>query len=129
MVTVCDFVAPTVTLPKSSVEGLSASSPVPFPERATVCVPLEASLLTERVAVNAAAAFGVNEILRVVLCPAGSDRGNVELCTVKYLVETDALPSATALLPELVSINERVLVVFGDTFPKLRLALPRASVP
>jgi len=67
IVTVCDFVAPTVTLPKSSVVGFSVSSPVPSPERATVCVPFEASLLTESVALNTAAALGVNDTLRFVL--------------------------------------------------------------
>ena len=67
MVTVCDFVAPTVTLPKSSVAGFSVSSPVPSPERATVWVPFEASLLTESVALNTAAALGVKDTLRFVL--------------------------------------------------------------
>jgi len=47
----------------------------------------------------------------------------------KYLLETDALPMETALLPEFVIVNVRVLVVFGDTCPKLRLALARARVP
>lgn len=67
MVTVCDLVAPTVTLPKSSLVGFSVSSPVPSPESATVCVPFEASLLRERVALNTADAFGVNDTLRFVL--------------------------------------------------------------
>ena len=67
MVTVCDFAAPTVTLPKPSLVGLSASNPVPSPERAIVWLPFEASLLTESVALNAAAALGVNETLRLVL--------------------------------------------------------------
>ena len=65
IVTVCDFVAPTVTLPKSSVAGLSAREPVPAPERETVWVPFEASLLMESVALNTAAALGVNETFRV----------------------------------------------------------------
>lgn len=65
--TVCDFVAPTVTLPKSSLVGLSERGPVPFPDRATVWVPFEASLLTERVAVNRVAALGLNETLRFAL--------------------------------------------------------------
>jgi hypothetical protein len=34
IVTVCDFVAPTVTLPKAWLAGLSASIPIPAPESA-----------------------------------------------------------------------------------------------
>jgi hypothetical protein len=56
-----------VTLPKASLVGFSASSPFPAPESAMVCVPFAASLLMDRVALNFAAAFGVNEMLSVVL--------------------------------------------------------------
>jgi len=90
-VTVCDVEAPTFTFPKASLVGLTASNPVPVPERATVWVPFEASLTIESVALNAAAAFGVNEILKLVLCPAESATGSVGAVNAKYLVENDAL--------------------------------------
>lgn len=47
----------------------------------------------------------------------------------KYLLETDALAMATALVPEFVIVRVRVFVVFGETWPKLRLALARTNVP
>ena len=129
IVTTCDFVAPTTTLPKSLLAGLSASMPVPVPERATLCIPFEASLLTDRAALKATAAFGVNEILRLVLCPAASTTGNVIGANAKYLVEAEALLMFTVLFPEFVTVNVRILLVFGATLPNSRLALPRANVP
>lgn len=129
IVTACDLVVPTPTLPNDSLEGFSASNPMPVPESATVWVPFAASLPMESVAVNAAAAFGVKEMLTFVLCPADSATGNVGAANAKYLVETDALPMLTALLPEFVRVSVRLLLVFGVTLPKLRLALPRTSWP
>jgi hypothetical protein len=129
MVTTCDFVAPTLTLPKASLEGLTASSPEPAPESDIVWVPSVASLLMESVALNFAAAFGVNEMLRVVLCPAASDTGNSGEAKAKYLDVTEALLMLTVLLPELVAVTVRLLLVPGVTSPKSRLALPRARLP
>ena len=129
MVTTCDFVTPTLTLPKASLEGLRASSPEPAPESDIVWVPSEASLLMESVALNFAASFGVNEMFRVVLCPAASDAGNKGEAKAKYLLVTEALLMLTALLPELVAVTVRLLLVPGVTSPKSRLALPRARSP
>lgn len=129
MVTTCDLVAPTLTLPNASLEGLRASSPEPAPESGRVWVPSEASLLTESIALKVAAAFGVNEMLRVVLAPGAIERGNDGAVKAKYLVETEALVILTALLPELFAVTVRVLLVPGVTSPKLRLALPRTRLP
>ena len=129
IVTTCDVVVPTATLPKASLLGLSASRPVPVPESATLCIPFEASLLMDSVALNTAAAFGVNEILRFVLCPAASTTGNVVEANAKYLVDAEALLMFTVLFPEFVSVSVRLLLVFGATLPKLRLALPIARFP
>jgi len=129
MVTTCDLVAPTLTLPKASLEGLRASDPEPDPASEIVGFPFEASLLMESVALNFAAAFGVNEMLRVVLAPAASDTGSVGEVIAKYLVETEALLMLTVLLPELVAVTLRFLLVPGVTSPKSRLALPRAKFP
>lgn len=129
MVTTCDLAAPTVTLPKGSLAGLRASNPEPVPESDRVSLPFEASLLMESVALNFAAAFGVNEMLRVVLAPAASDRGSVGEAIAKYLVETEALLTLTVALPELVAVTVRVLLVPGVTSPKSRLALARTRFP
>ena len=129
MVTTCDLVAPTLTLPNASLEGLRASNPEPDPASARVWVPSEASLATESVALNFAAALGVNEMLRVVLAPAVSDTGGAGEVMAKYLVETEALLTLTVVLPELVAVTVRVLLVPGVTSPKSRLSLPRTRFP
>lgn len=129
IVTTCDLVAPTVTLPKAWLAGLRASNPEPDPESEIVGFPFEASLLMESVALNFAAAFGVNEMLRVVLAPAASATGSAGEVMAKYLVETEALLTLTVALPELVAVTVRVLLVPGVTSPKSRFALPRTRFP
>jgi hypothetical protein len=129
MVTTCDLVAPTLTLPKGSLAGFRASNPEPDPESARVWFPSEASLATESVALNFAAAFGVNEMLKVALAPAAIDTGRLGEVIAKYLVEIEALPTLTVALPELVAVTVRVLLVPGVTSPKSRLALPRTKFP
>ena len=129
IVTRCELLAPTTTLPKASLEGLNASSPVPAPESETVWVPFEASLLIDSVALNIAVAFGVNETLRVVLCPAANPIGSVGNVSAKCLLETDAALILTVLLPELVAVIVRLFVVLGLMLPKSRLALPRTRFP
>lgn len=83
----------------------------------------------EKVALNAPAAFGVNETLRFVLCPAASATGNVIGTNAKYLLEAAALLMFTVLFPEFVTVRARLLLVFGATLPKLILALPRTRFP
>jgi len=129
IVTSCDLVAPTTTLPKASLEGLSASCPAPVPERATIWVPLAASLPTDSVALKAAVAFGVNETFNTVLCPAASATGSVGDASAKYFVETEALLMLSVLFPEFVAVSVRLLVAFGLTLPKSRLALPKTRFP
>lgn len=55
--------------------------------------------------------------------------GNVGAVKAKYLVETEALLMLTILFPEFVTVNARLLLLLGETFPKSRLALPRTRVP
>lgn len=83
----------------------------------------------ESVAVNAVAAFGVNEIVRFVLNPAPSDTGSLGEANAKYLFDTDALLIETVLFPELVTVSVTLLLVLGLTLPKLRLVLPRTRFP
>jgi len=83
----------------------------------------------ESVALNFAAAFGVNEMLSVVLAPGAIEMGSVGEVNAKYLVETEAPLMLTAMLPELVAVTVRLLLVPGVTSPKSRLALPRTKFP
>lgn len=123
---------PTFTFPKLRLVGFEVSAPgapVPEPERVAVSVGVEASLVTLRVALKAAAAFGVNVMLNVALCPLATVTGNVGEVNKKYFVEMEALLMVTDALPEFVAVKVRVLLVLGVTFPKSRLALPRTRVP
>ena len=83
-VTVCDCLAPTVTLPKSSVAGLSMScpGPVPVPESVRFVAVLDATvfdatLVTASVALKAPAALGANLMLIVMFCPAATVIGRL----------------------------------------------------
>jgi hypothetical protein len=127
-VTLCDLLAPTVTLPKASVVGFTCSKPVPAPESDTVTLGFDASLVMLKVPLNVVAALGVNEMLRAVLRPAPTDTGNVGDASEKYLDENDIPLMVTDLFPEFVAVSMRVLLVPGLTFPKFRLALPRTNV-
>jgi len=101
----------------------------PAPESATVWVPSEASLPIESVALKFVAAFGVNEMLSVTVCPAASDSGSEGEVIAKYFVENDALLILTVFVPALLAVTVRVLLVFGVTLPKSILALPRSRFP
>jgi hypothetical protein len=86
-VTVCDDLVPTVTLPKSSLAGLSVSWPAEIP----VAIPVsemfmtefDASLLMESVASKVPAVVGVNMMLIVVLCPAPTETGRLGVTRAK----------------------------------------------
>ena len=108
IVTTCDLLLPTVTLPNASLLGLIASGPVPDPVSDTVALGLEPSLLTVSVALKLVAAFGVNETVRVVLCPAATDRGRDGDVRAKYLVEIDVPLMVRDAVPELVALTVRL---------------------
>lgn len=122
---------PTFTLPKLRLVGFEPSAPAatPVPDRDAVVDGVEASLITVSVALKVAAAFGVNVILKVALCPLASVTGNVGEVNAKYFVEIEALLMVTDALPEFVAVRVRVLLVFGVTFPKSRLPLARTRFP
>src|SRR5271169_2344319 len=131
-VTVCDCLAPTVTLPKSSVAGLSKSCPgaVPVAESVrfvTVLDPtvFDAAFVMASVALKAPAALGVNLMLTVMLCPAETVIGRLGATREKYLVEIAALLTVTDAGPELVAVTVRVLLLPAATLPKSRLAVSR----
>lgn len=124
-VTVWACELPTVILPKVSLVGFRDNCPtataVPTPLSATFVTASDALLVTDSVALKAPAVSGVNAIPTVVLCPGSSVTGRVGLVTEKYLVEIDAALTVTALKPEFVAENVRVLVLPAGTLPKSRL--------
>ena len=124
---------PVTTFPRPKVVGFTLSCPVddviPVPDSAIVPVGLEASDVTVAVALNGPAAFGVNVMLSVALCPAPIEAGMLGAVTVKYLLEIVALLIETDVVPEFVAVTVKVLLVFAVTLPKSRLRLPRESVP
>lgn len=122
-VTVCDCLAPMVTLPKSSLAGLSMSCPedVPVPVSVRFVAGFEASLVMARVALKAPATLGANLMLTVVLCPAATVIGRVGATSVKYFVEIAALLMVTGAGPEFVAVTVSVLLLLIATVPKFRL--------
>ena len=125
-VTVCDCLAPTVTLPKSSLAGSSASwpgaeVPVPVPNRLRFVRGFDASLVMASVALKAAAALGANLMLTVVLCPAATVIGRVGATSEKYFVEIATLLMVTDAGPGFVAVTVRVLLLLIATVPKSRL--------
>ena len=128
-VTVCDDLVPTVTLPKSSPVGLSVSwpaeIPVVVPAREMFMTEFDASLLIESVALKAPAAFGVNTMLMVALCPAAMETGRLGLTRAKYWVEIAALLTVTESGPELVALIVRVLLLPAATLPKSKVEVTR----
>lgn len=81
------------------------------------------------VALNFAAAFGVNAIANVALCPGLTTSGNKGDVRAKYFVEVEAPVIVTALLPEFVPVTVSVLLVPGLIPPKSMLALAKARFP
>ena len=81
LVTVSDreFLFPTVTLPKLRLVGLAASVPgvTPLPDKGMVRVGFEALDVRVRLPLVLPADDGVNETLKVALCPAVSVTGVV----------------------------------------------------
>jgi len=121
-VTDCDCLAPTVTLPKSSLDGLSVSVPeavaVPVPESVSSGTVLDALLVMESVALKVPGALGANLMLIVALCPAGTVTGRPGETREKYLVEIVALLTVTDAGPEFVAVAVRVSLLPAATLPK-----------
>ena len=134
-VTVCVCCIPTVTLPNGSLTGLRASnpgsvpSPVPAPARLNVAVPFDASLVMVVVALKAATASGVNEMLIDVLCPPLTVSGKLVGAREKYWLEIAMLVMVTVASPEFVTVAERVLLLPTVTPRKSRVDVDSESVP
>ena len=125
-VTDCDCLAPTFTLPKSSLAGLSVSVPgavvVPVPDSVISGTVFDASLVMESVALKVPTALGVNLMLIVVLWPAVTVTGRLGETREKYLVEIVALLTVTDAGPEFVAVAVKVLLLPAATLPKSSVA-------
>lgn len=122
---------PTVTLPKPSLVGLSASKPLatPVPLSETLAEASDALLVIETVALKAPAAFGANTRVSGALWPAIIAVGNVGALSEKYCVEKDALLTVMEAVPVLDAVSVKVFVVPVVTEPKSRLAPLKDNVP
>src|SRR5579871_1441388 len=121
-VTACACLLPTVIEPNVSLVGFSDKDPtgaaVPVPAGDAFVTASEALLETDRVALNAPAAFGENVTLTGVLCPAAIVAGRLGAFKEKYFVEIAALLTTTELLPLFVAVTVMVLLVPACTLPK-----------
>jgi len=123
---------PTTTLPRPRVVGVTVNCPtsaVPVPDSESVLEPLEASLVSETVALKGPAALGENTRLRVEFWPAVIVIGRLGPLREKYLLETAALLIVTEAAPVFEAVTDMVLVVPAVTLPKSRLRLLRSKLP
>src|ERR1700758_2545836 len=136
-VVVTDRLAPTITLPKLSLPGLSASCPggggvdveVPVPVSVRFVTASDAVLVIESVALKVPAAFGVKSTLIGVLCPAARVTGRVGAVREKYLVEIATLLIVTEAVPEFVAVVLIVLLPPALTLPKFNAAFVMVIAP
>ena|ERR1700733_7006189 len=125
------LLVPTVTLPKASLVGLSASRPLatPVPVSETVAELLDALLVIETVALKPPGALGEKTTVSGVLWPASIAVGRLGALNEKYWVENDALLTVTEAVPVFDAVSVTVLVVPTVTEPKSKLAPFRDNVP
>jgi hypothetical protein len=129
-VIVCDCLAPTVTVPKSSLAGLSVSCAVdvPVPDRVRFDTLFDASLVMAGIVLKIPAALGANLTLIVVLCPAAIANGRLGATREKYFVEIATLLMVTDAGPELVAVTVRILLLPTATLPKTKVDVCRERV-
>lgn len=126
-VTVCDWTAPTATLPKASLVMLGASCPsaTPVPVSVMFGAVVEASLVIVAVALKGPAALGVNLMLTCMLCPGATVTGRLGAVSVKYWLDIVTVLMVTEAVPELVAAKVVVLLLPNATLPKSRIAVLR----
>jgi len=105
--------APTTTLPKFSVPGLTAKVPgaPPVPDNAIFSVELDASEMIARLPLTAPAETGAKVAVNVTLWPAVRVAGNVNPEIEKPVPVTFACEIVTVVPPELVNVSERFLLL------------------
>jgi hypothetical protein len=114
---------PTTTLPKLTLEGVSANWPgdVPVPESGTETVPVDAFELIERVPPRVPVAFGANITVKVALWPPPKVKGGLIPLMLKPVPLTAVCDMVTAELPILKMVSDIFLLLPAMTFPKLKL--------
>jgi hypothetical protein len=124
------LLCPTITLPKFSVAGLTASWPLTMavPAREIVRVALEASDRTEIVPLALPPVVGAKTTPKVKLCPGLRAIGRDNPVTWKILLETLAWLMVTLAPPELVTVSDWVPLPPTGTL-KLRLGSLLLSTP
>lgn len=88
----------------------------------------DALLVTDSVALNVPAAFGVKLMYTGTLCPAAMVIGKAGPAREKYFVEMLAVVIVIDADPEFVTVIERFLLVPAFTLPKSRELTANASV-
>jgi hypothetical protein len=126
-----DCLFPTVTLPKLRLVGFAPSVPgvTPVPDKGMVRLGFEALDVIVRLPLAPPADDGVNETLKVALCPAVSVTGVVIPLKLnpEPLIPTDEI--VTVVPPVLVTVSDRDCLFPTVTLPKLRLVGFAPSVP
>ena len=130
-VTLCVCLLPTVTLPKASLLGFTASCPslMPVPDKLIFVMAVEASLPIAAVALKLPAASGLNASVNDELCPAAMVTGRFGAVTEKYLVDTEALLMVTDALLVLLTESVSVLLLPAPTLPKSKAWAPKDKLP
>ena len=124
---------PTVTLPSASVVGATvscpAAPPVPVPERGTTKVESDASEIIVTSPFTAPVEAGLNETLKVLLCPGVNVTGTVIPLTLNPAPLAVSEEIVELMPPTLVRVSDRVCVLPTATLPKLRVVGFDTRVP
>ena len=130
-VMLCDCVLPTVTLPKASLPGFTASCPslIPVPDNAMFVIALDASLPIAAVALKFPAALGANARVSDALCPAAIVTGRLGAVSEKYFVDTDALLMLADAFPVLLTESVSTFLLPAATLPKSKACAPNDKLP
>lgn len=124
---------PTATLPSASVVGATvscpAAPPVPVPESGTTNVESDASEIMVTSPFTAPADAGLNETVKVLLCPGVNVTGMVIPLTLNPAPLAVSEEIVELIPPTLVNVSDKVWVVDTGTLPKLRVVGFDTRVP
>ena len=128
-VTVCDCLAPTATLPKSSLVALSPSCPaaVPVPESERFGREFDASLVMVAVALKNSRRVGCELDADVAALSRGDGNREAGRDQRKILGRDRGAADVTDAVPEFVAVTGRVLLLPAATLPKSRLEVPQGK--
>ena len=124
--------SPTATLPKGKVVGATVScpaAPVPVPDRGTTKTGSDALEVMVTSPVTAPAEGGVNDTLKVTLCPEVSVTGVEIPLTLNPVPLAATCDMVTAAPPTFVNVSDKDCVVDTGTLPKLSVVGFDVSVP